>query len=42
MRNGMNMNALTSQEVSDMGQGPVFYSTLAQLEKAADQTSTLS
>jgi len=34
MRNGVNLNALTSQDVSDMGQGPVFYSTLAQLEKA--------
>jgi hypothetical protein len=27
---------LTSQNVSDMGGGPVFYSTLAQLEKVAD------
>ena len=33
MCNGVNFNALTSQDVSDMGDGPVFYSTLAQLEK---------
>jgi anaerobic selenocysteine-containing dehydrogenase len=36
MRNGVNLNALTSQEVADMGGGPVFFSTLAQLEKVAD------
>ena len=36
MRNGVNLNALTSQNVSDMGGGPVFYSTLAQLEKVVD------
>ncbi len=36
MRNGANLNALTSQEVADMGGGPVFYSTLAQLEKVTD------
>jgi anaerobic selenocysteine-containing dehydrogenase len=33
MRGGVNINALTSQRESDMGRGPVFYSTLAQLEK---------
>lgn len=33
MPNGVNVNALVSQEVADMGHGPVFYSTLAQLEK---------
>ncbi len=33
MRGGVNVNALTSQRESDMGRGPVFYSTLAQLEK---------
>jgi anaerobic selenocysteine-containing dehydrogenase len=36
MRNGVNLNALTSQNVADMGGGPVFYSTLAQLEKVSD------
>ncbi|MGH6628402.1 MAG: molybdopterin-containing oxidoreductase family protein, partial [Burkholderiales bacterium] len=35
MPNGLNVNALTSQQEADMGRGPVFYSTLAQLEKAA-------
>jgi len=39
MRNGANLNALTSQEVADMGGGPVFYSTLAELEKVADPTA---
>jgi anaerobic selenocysteine-containing dehydrogenase len=34
MRNGVNVNALVSQRESDMGHGPVFYSTLAQIEKA--------
>jgi anaerobic selenocysteine-containing dehydrogenase len=34
MRGGVNVNALTSQRESDMGRGPVFYSTLAQVEKA--------
>ncbi len=33
MRGGVNVNALTSQRESDMGRGPVFYSTLAQLER---------
>jgi anaerobic selenocysteine-containing dehydrogenase len=35
MPGGVNINALVSQRESDMGRGPVFYSTLAQLEKAA-------
>jgi anaerobic selenocysteine-containing dehydrogenase len=34
-RNGVNINALVSQDEADMGRGPVFYSTLAQLEKVA-------
>jgi anaerobic selenocysteine-containing dehydrogenase len=34
--NGVNLNALTSQEVADMGGGPVFFSTLAQIERVAD------
>jgi anaerobic selenocysteine-containing dehydrogenase len=33
MRGGVNINALTSQREADMGRGPVFYSTLAQLER---------
>ena len=39
MRNGVNVNALTGQDVSDMGDGPVFYSTLAQLEKVETPTA---
>lgn len=39
MRNGVNVNALTSQDVADMGGGPVFYSTLAELEKVIDSSS---
>lgn len=34
-RNGVNINALVSQDEADMGRGPVFYSTLAQLERAS-------
>src|SRR4051812_1171665 len=34
MPGGVNINALTSQREADMGRGPVFFSTLAQLEKA--------
>jgi len=30
---GLNANALTSQQVADLGGGPVFYSTLAEIEK---------
>jgi anaerobic selenocysteine-containing dehydrogenase len=33
MPNGVNVNVLVSQDEADMGRGPVFYSTLAQLEK---------
>ena len=33
MPGGVNINALTSQREADMGRGPVFFSTLAQLEK---------
>ena len=36
MVNGVNVNALTSQDAADMGGGPVFYSTLAELEKVID------
>lgn len=31
---GVNVNALTSQQLSDMGGSPVYYSTLAEIEKA--------
>ncbi|UCD67930.1 MAG: molybdopterin-dependent oxidoreductase [Betaproteobacteria bacterium] len=34
MKNGVNVNALTSQREADMGRGPVFFSTLAEIEKA--------
>jgi anaerobic selenocysteine-containing dehydrogenase len=34
---GVNINALTSQQVADMGGSPVYYSTLAQLEKSDEQ-----
>ena len=37
MRGGVNINALTSQREADMGRGPVFYSTLAQLERVDAQ-----
>ena len=36
MLNGVNINALTSQDTADMGGGPVFYSTLAELERVTD------
>ena len=32
---GVNVNALVSQQVSDMGGSPVYYSTLAEIEKEA-------
>ncbi len=35
MKNGVNVNTLTSQREADMGHGPVFYSTLAEVEKAS-------
>jgi len=35
MKNGINVNALTSQREADMGRGPVFYSTLAEVEKTS-------
>ena len=34
MKNGVNVNTLTSQREADMGRGPVFYSTLAEVEKS--------
>lgn len=35
-RNGLNVNALVGQDEADMGRGPVFYSTLAQIERVDD------
>jgi anaerobic selenocysteine-containing dehydrogenase len=35
-RNGVNVNALVSQDEADLGRGPVFYSTLAELAKVGD------
>jgi len=32
--NGLNVNALVSQREADMGRGPVFFSTLAEIERA--------
>jgi hypothetical protein len=40
MKNGVNVNALTSQQEADMGRGPVFYSTMAQIEKVAEGEET--
>jgi anaerobic selenocysteine-containing dehydrogenase len=36
---GVNVNALTSQQVSDMGGSPVYYSTLAQVEKCSKEAA---
>ncbi len=36
-RGGVNVNALVSQREADMGRGPVFFSTLAQLERVRDE-----
>jgi len=33
--NGLNVNALVSQREADMGNGPVFFATLAEIEKSA-------
>jgi anaerobic selenocysteine-containing dehydrogenase len=38
-RNGVNINALVSQDEADMGRGPVFYSTLAELEKVGEDAA---
>lgn len=35
MKNGVNINALTSQKEADMGRGPVYYSTLAEIQKVS-------
>jgi anaerobic selenocysteine-containing dehydrogenase len=36
-RGGVNVNALVSQREADMGRGPVFFSTLAEIEKVTGQ-----
>jgi len=36
-RGGVNVNALVSQREADMGRGPVFFSTLAELERVRDE-----
>jgi anaerobic selenocysteine-containing dehydrogenase len=35
---GVNANALNSQDLTDFGGSPVFYSVLAEIEKVADVT----
>ena len=35
-RNGLNVNAIVSQNEADMGRGPVFFSTLAEIEKTTE------
>ena len=39
MKNGFNLNALTSQKEADMGRGPVYYSTLAEIQKVEVKSS---
>lgn len=39
--NGVNINSLVSQNEADMGRGPVFYSTLVEIEKVSDPKSVL-
>ena len=34
VKNGVNANALNTQDVTDMGDGPIFYTVLAQIKKA--------
>ena len=34
IKNCVNANALNTQEVTDMGDGPIFYTVLAQIKKA--------
>jgi anaerobic selenocysteine-containing dehydrogenase len=36
-RGGVNVNALVSQREADMGRGPVFFSTLAEIEKVSGE-----
>ena len=34
VKNGVNANALNTQDLTDMGDGPIFYTVLAQIKKA--------
>ena len=34
IKNGVNAKALNTQDVTDMGDGPIFYTVLAQIKKA--------
>ena len=33
VKNGLNVNALNSQDLTDMGDGPIFYTVMAQIKK---------
>ena len=33
VKNGVNANALNTQDVTDMGEGPIFYTVLAQIKR---------
>ena len=33
VKNGLNANALNSQDLTDMGDGPIFYTVLAQIKR---------
>jgi anaerobic selenocysteine-containing dehydrogenase len=33
VKNGLNVNALNTQDLTDMGDGPIFYTVLAQIER---------
>jgi anaerobic selenocysteine-containing dehydrogenase len=35
-RDGQNVNALTSDRLTDLGGGPTFYSCLIEIEKCGD------
>ena len=33
VKNGLNVNALNTQDLTDMGDGPIFYTVLAQIKR---------
>ena len=33
VKNGLNANALNTQDLTDMGDGPIFYTVLAQIKR---------
>jgi anaerobic selenocysteine-containing dehydrogenase len=33
IKNGLNANALNTQDLTDMGDGPIFYTVLAQIKR---------